>query len=243
MPVVAPIFLFTDFTLNGPYVGQLHARIAAEAASLRVIDLMHDAPRMRPDLSAYLLPAVCRELPDSTVVVAVVDPGVGSERLPLVVETTHLTYVGPDNGLLSRLPDIQRVSVIDWRPASLSRTFHGRDLFAPVAARLADGRAVATSHTSAAGMVGADWPEDRAVIIYMDGYGNAITGVTMQNHEKIQSVTCKGEVLPRAQTFADVPVGAPFWYQNSLGLLEIAVNGGSAAEHFALALGDKILIH
>lgn len=237
-----PIFLFTDFTLHGPYVGQLHARLLAETHDVRVVDLMHDAPRMRPDLAAYLLPAICQALPSGAMVVAVVDPGVGGDRRALVVETSHLTFVGPDNGLFSRLPDVRQVSTIDWQPARLSKTFHGRDLFAPVAARLSDGRKVAMSPVSADGIVGADWSEHLAAVIYIDGFGNAVTGVGSAKAEEIQSVTINGEVVQRATRFGEVSPGVAFWYVNSLGLLEIAVNRGSAAERFSLALGDKILL-
>lgn len=237
-----PIFLFTDFSLLGPYVGQMHARLLDQAGALRIIDLMHDAPAMRPDLAAYLLPPVCRLLPEGAIIVAVVDPGVGGSRRPLVVETSHLTFVGPDNGLLSRLPGIERVSVIDWRPDELSMTFHGRDLFAPVAARLAVGRAVPMSEMPADRIVGADWPRHLAAVIYIDGFGNAVTGIESEISAQIQSLTIKDELVPRAATFGDVSPGEPFWYVNSLGLVEIAVNQGSAAACFALALGDKILV-
>ena len=134
-----PIFLFTDFGWSGPYVGQMVGAIVSADPLARVFNLMHDAPQVRPDLAAYLLPACCRALPQDAVVAAVVDPGVGGDRAALIVETATMTFVGPDNGLLSRLPKIRWVARIDWRPASLSASFHGRDLFAPVAARLALG--------------------------------------------------------------------------------------------------------
>ena len=112
-----PIVLFTDFGWAGPYVGQMTTAIYEHHPTATVVDLMHDAPAMRPDLAAYLLPAFCRPLPRGTLVVAVVDPGVGSERAALLVETAALRCVGPDNGLMSRLPGIRRVERIDWRPA------------------------------------------------------------------------------------------------------------------------------
>jgi hypothetical protein len=236
------VFLFTDFTVQGPYVGLMHSRIAQVAPEVRVFDLMHDAPVWRPDLAAHLLPAVCRDLPAGAVVCAVVDPGVGGARRPLVVETTHALFVGPDNGLLSRLPDIRRVSVIDWRPDDLSASFHGRDLFAPVAARLARGDQVRTTSIDVDAMAGSDWPEATPAIVYIDAFGNLMTGVDLKNHPEIKGLLIDGRPVPRARTFSDVPPGSPFWYENSLGLLEIAVNGGSAAQFFGLALGDKILL-
>jgi hypothetical protein len=220
----------------------MHARIAQVAPGVRVFDLMHDAPVCRPDLAAYLLPAVCRHLPGRAVVVAVVDPGVGGARRPLVVETEHLLFVGPDNGLLSRLPDIRRVSVIDWAPADLSASFHGRDLFAPVAARLARGDQVELTSISVDAMIGSDWPAATPVVVYIDAFGNLMTGVDLINHREINGLVIGGRKVERARTFSDVAPDSPFWYENSLGLLEVAVNGGSAARHFGLALGDKILL-
>jgi len=240
--LMARLYLFTDFTLAGPYVGLMHARVAQIAPEVRRCDLMHDAPGCRPDLAAYLLPAVCRDLPAGAVVVAVVDPGVGGARQPLVVETAQAVFVGPDNGLLSRLPDIRRVSVIDWRPDTLSASFHGRDLFAPVAARLAQGDQVRVTSIDVDAMVGSDWPASTPTVIYIDAFGNLMTGIDLRNHRKIRHLVVGGRPVERARTFCDVPPGSPFWYENSLGLLELAVNGGSAARFFGLALGDKILL-
>jgi hypothetical protein len=172
----------------------------------------------------------------------VVDPGVGSARRPLIVETDRATFVGPDNGLMSRLPGIVRVSVIDWQPSRLSATFHGRDLFAPVAARLATTNTVPKTPAAIDDMVGADWPMHRDEIVYVDGYGNLMVGRMLEDVSEINGLRIGAEQLTNAGTFSDVPAGAAFWYRNSLGLLEIAVNGGSAAERFGLALGDKILL-
>ena len=242
MPYRRPVFLFTDFSRSGPYVGQMIAAILRHDAGITVVDLMHDAPAMRPDLAAFLLPAVCRVLPRDAVVVAVVDPGVGSERAALIVETEGGTFVGPDNGLLSRLPAIQFVNTFDWRPIDLSASFHGRDLFAPVGARIAMGESVACRTFGADRMVGADWPDTRHEIVYIDGYGNAISGIPIKKFNKNKKITLKGRCIAGAETFSGVPTGQLFWYRNSLGLLEVARNGGSAAEALSLVLGDKILL-
>ena len=237
-----PVYLFTDFGWSGPYVGQMVGALLAFDPAIPVVSLMHDAPRLRPDLAAYLLPACCRVLPDDAIVVAVVDPGVGGERAGLVVETATRTYVGPDNGLLSRLPQIRRVLRILWRPQALSTSFHGRDLFAPVAARLALGVQVACADAAPAGMVGADWADDLFQVIYVDGFGNLITGVDAENINYNREIVLDGRRIRHARTFCDVAPGSPFWYPNSLRLLEIAVNGGSAASQLSLAPGDRILL-
>lgn len=237
-----PIFLFTDFGYAGPYVGQMTGAILSRSRDNVAINLMHDAPAMRPDLAAYLLSACCRSLPADSVVVAVVDPGVGGERAALVVETPGLTLVGPDNGLLSRVRDIGAVSRVDWRPETLSSSFHGRDLFAPVAAMLAGGEAVPRTPLVHADIVGADWPPDIERLVYIDGYGNLMTGIDAKNVNKNRCVRVSGQAVEYAETFCRVPSGGLFWYPNSLGLVEIAANQGSAAELLSLALGDKILL-
>jgi hypothetical protein len=237
-----PIFLFTDFGYAGPYVGQMTGAILSRSRDHVVINLMHDAPAMRPDLAAYLLSACCRSLPVGSVVVAVVDPGVGGERAALVVETAHVTLVGPDNGLLSRVHGIELVRRIDWMPETLSSSFHGRDLFAPVAAMLAGGEAVSCMPIATEHMVGCDWPIDLVQVVYVDGFGNLMTGIGAENFNKNNRIRVGEQVIDYAETFCRVPPGQLFWYPNSLGLVEIAASRGSAAAILPLALGDAILL-
>lgn len=237
-----PIFLFTDFGWSGPYVGQLKAAILAVDPSARIVDLMHDAPAMRPDLAAYLLPFCCRPLPPDAVVVAVVDPGVGGERAPLIVEDGTFTFVGPDNGLLARLPAIVRAARIDWRPVQLSASFHGRDLFAPVAARLAAGEAVASSPVAADRLIGVDWPAELAQIVHVDGFGNLVTGIDASHVTATRRVVVDGLPIAHARTFCCVGSGELFWHANSQGLIEVSANGVSAARILSLAPGDEILL-
>jgi S-adenosylmethionine hydrolase len=237
-----PIFLFTDFGWSGPYVGQMIGVLQSISPRCPVVSLMHDAPAMRPDLAAYLLPACCASLPGGSVVVAVVDPGVGGERAALIVETPDMTFVGPDNGLLSRLPRIKRVRRIDWRPPALSSSFHGRDLFAPVAAHLAGGEAVAATPVALDATVGFDWPGDASRVVFVDAYGNLMTGLRAEKISKNRRVCVAGRTIQYAETFCHAPPGGLFWYGNSQGLLEIAANGASAVTVLSLAPGDEILI-
>jgi S-adenosylmethionine hydrolase len=241
--MLRPVYLFTDFGWSGPYVGQMTAAILAVERRLQVVDLMHDAPAVRPELAAYLLPRCCEPLPPDAVVVAVVDPGVGGPRLPLVVElASGMLFVGPDNGLLSRLPGIRQVARIDWRPLQLSTSFHGRDLFAPVAARLASGGDVATSALAAESLKGADWPEQAARVVFVDAFGNLMTGLLADRVAPAALLAAGGCDIPHARTFFDAPPAVPFWYRNALGLVEIAVNGASAAEQLSLRLGDAVQV-
>lgn len=250
------IVLFTDYGVGGPYTGQVKAVLAREAPGVPVVDLFADAPRCNPKAAAYLLAAYVDEFPPETVFLGVVDPGVGTAREAVVVRADGRWYVGPDNGLFEMV--VRRAAapaawwMIRWRPASLSSTFHGRDLFAPVAARLARGERPAEA--AAAGVAWAvpcpeggqrfpEWPKDWADVIYIDPFGNAMTGVTVRNLPAHAIVMLPdGREIPRARTFSDVSLGEPFWYENANGLLEIAVNQGRADACLGLRLGTSISI-
>ena len=137
------ILMFTDFSHAGPYLGEMEAVLRRTAPEVPVVNLMADAPAFSPKPSAYLLAALCGRVPVGDVVLAVVDPGVGGERAPVAVEADCCWLVGPDNGLFElvvRRARAVRTYGIGWRPDTLSTSFHGRDLFAPIAARLARGR-------------------------------------------------------------------------------------------------------
>jgi S-adenosyl-L-methionine hydrolase (adenosine-forming) len=136
------IVLFTDFGLHGTYTGQLKAVLHQMAPGVPAIDLFADAPVGNPKASAYLLAAYAVWFPVGTVFLCVVDPGVGGRRPAIVLEADGRWYVGPGNGLFElvlRRAAKTRSWDIDWRPEHLSASFHGRDLFAPVAAMLARG--------------------------------------------------------------------------------------------------------
>ena len=134
------IVLFTDFGLQGPYTGQMKAVLWRMAPGIPAVDLFADAPVGNPKASAYLLAAYAEWFAAGTVFLAVVDPGVGGTRPPIILEADGRWYVGPGNGLfelVERRATSKRSWDIDWRPERLSASFHGRDLFAPVAAMLA----------------------------------------------------------------------------------------------------------
>lgn len=241
-----PIGLFTDFGPSGPYLGQVRGVLCDRAPGVPVFDLMADAPSCRPRAAAYLLAALVPYWPADLVVVAVVDPGVGGARLPLVVEADGRWFVGPDNGLfegLLRRAGTWRSWAVDWRPPHLSASFHGRDLFAPVAARLALGEAPeAVGAHRVEPVRPADWPDDLAEVVYIDGYGNAMSGLRAARMAPEAVVRVGGRRLQRARTFADRPAGAAFWYENSIGLVEVAVNQGSAQDVLGLALGAAVAV-
>lgn len=241
-----PIGLFTDFGAAGPYLGQVRGVLLTRAPSLRVIDLMADAPTCNPRAAAYLLAALAPEWPPHMVVMAVVDPGVGGDRLPLLVEIDGRWFVGPDNGLFE--PLLRRAGrwnawAITWRPQRLSASFHGRDLFAPVAARLALGEPPEVIGTRPVQPFRPErWPDDLAEIVYGDCYGNAMTGLRAAGMSEEGRIEVAGRSLRRLRTFADSPRGEPFWYENSIGLVEIAVNQGHAMADLDLKIGSEVRV-
>jgi S-adenosylmethionine hydrolase len=236
------IVLCTDFGLAGPYTGQVKAVLARRAPGVPVIDLFADLPAFAPKLSAYLLAAYTARFEVGDVILAVVDPGVGSARRALVVEADGLWLTGPDNGLFELI--LRRAGHARCWPIEvsaeerISATFHGRDLFAPAAARLALG---ATPHGPPIAPIRfADWPDDLLAITYVDHYGNAMTGARASSLANNAAVEVAGRRILRGQRFADVPAGEALWYENANGLAEIAVNGGSAAATFGLSPGSPV---
>jgi S-adenosylmethionine hydrolase len=237
------IVLFTDFGLEGPYTGQMKAILYREAPAVPVVDLFADAPAGKPRPCAYLLAAYAQWFPAGTVFLAVIDPGVGSARAAIVVEADGRFYVGPDNGLFEivmRRAARSRSWEIDWLPPTLSASFHGRDLFAPVAARLARGEPPPGRPRRANLGRYPDWPDDLAEIVYIDHFGNAMTGLRAGIVPGAARLAIRGHRLGHARTFSAVPAGDAFWYENSNGLVEIAVNGGRADARLGLALGDPV---
>ena len=242
------IVLFTDFGVTGPYVGQMKSVLCQQTPATPVIDLMHDAPTCDPQASAYLLASLVSEFPQHTVFLCVVDPGVGGQRKPLIARIDERWFVGPDNGLFDivaqHAPGNSEVKwwEITWQPQRLSASFHGRDLFAPVAAMLANGEVppgqlvdIAPDHLSR-------WPNDLEKIIYIDHFGNAITGIRAAKFDKNQIIAAGNQQLYWARTFADVAIGQGFWYENSNGLVELAVNQGRADEVLRLTIGDAVTL-
>ena len=238
------IVLFTDFGADDIYVAQVKAVLLEQLAHRTpIVDLTHAVPDFDVAAGAHLLAALQARFPRGTVFLAVVDPGVGADRDAALVHADGKWYVGPDNGLLSvtaaRAIDT-RVWRILWRPPSLSASFHGRDLFAPVAAWIASGilpedKLQATDALRV--QFGAD---DRPQVIYVDHYGNALTGLRARNVAESTALGIRGRRVPHARVFAEAPAGAAFWYENSIGLIEIAANRASAAARLGLKPGDPV---
>ena len=237
------IVLFTDFGLRDPYVGQIKARLVEYAPTHAVVDLLHEVPDYNPHAGAHLLAAFASGFHPGSVFLAVVDPGVGTRRGAVVVMAGGRWYVGPDNGLLSLVAarnSDTRLWRITWQPEDLSPTFHGRDVFAVIAAEIARG----------------EFPEAKLMqidklqvefdagelprVIYIDHFGNAWTGV--RNVPMDARVSAAGELFKHSESFGFVGKGEGFWFNNSVGLLELAVNRGNAATTFGLKVGDLVQV-
>jgi S-adenosylmethionine hydrolase len=238
------IVLFTDFGAGDIYVGQVKAVLQRLAPGIAVIDLLHDAPAFNTRAGAHLLAAMVGSFAEGSVFMAVVDPGVGGARDAVVVQADERWYVGPDNGLLSvmvaRAHECACRRVL-WRPLQLSASFHGRDLFAPVAAALAERGCLTEGWLGPDTGLAVDFGEDDlSEIIYVDHFGNAHTGTRAGGIAREASLVIGARQLPHARVFSAVAAGGAFWYENSQGLVEIAVNCGSAAALLGLKIGDRI---
>jgi len=251
------IALTTDFGLVDPWVGIMKGVIATRAPGVPVIDVSHGVPPQDVLAGALVLAHAAPWFPPRTIQVAVVDPGVGSERRALCVETERALFVGPDNGLLSlaaRAPAVRRiVELADERffLEPRSRTFHGRDVFAPVAAALATGIDPAALGPERADMEQLALPEPRreggtvtGEVIYVDRFGNLATNIAPET--LAATVACVrlgaariGGISP---SYSAVPRGTLAAVTNSWGLLEIALRDGSAREHLGLGVGATVLV-
>ncbi len=236
------IYLFSDFGLNGPYVGQLKSALYDKAPSAVVIDLMHDAPVFNSKASAHLLAAALLSVTLDSIVLAVVDPGVGSDRKGIVLRADSRWYVGPDNGLFdvvaARARAAQWYEIIYQNPDA-SYSFHGRDIFAPVAAMLHNEVAI-EEYLAPLDREKDASTQELAEIIYIDRFGNLMSGLRSKNVDGDKKIWFNDVQIHRANTFSDVSPGEAFYYENSQGLLEIAINSGSAKEYFGAAIGDVI---
>lgn len=238
------IVLYTDFGIDDPYVGQMKAALLRHGRrDVPIVDLLHRVPDFDPRAGAHLLAALQTRFDPGSVFLAIVDPGVGGNRQAVVLEADGKFYVGPDNGLLAVVAaraQTSRIWRITWRPEGLSASFHGRDLFAPIAARIAAGHWPATALAECAGLDHAMSADDLAEVIYIDHYGNALTGMRAVNVPQDTRLAIGAACLRPARVFAEMPTGQPFWYENSVGLVEIAVSRGSAASLMGLAVGSPV---
>ena len=237
------IVLFTDFGSQDPYVGQLKVRLLEAAPAQQVIDLLHEAPAYNALAGAHLLAAFAPTFPPGTVFLAVVDPEVGTERDAIVMLSGGQWFVGPDNGLMSIVAARHRearVWRITWQPQALSATFHGRDLFAVIAGEIARGDFPTDKLSETSKLNVVFDAEDLPSVIYLDHFGNAWTGIRGAAIPHGARITANSIHFEHSESFGFVGRGKGFWFVNSVGLIELAVNRGNAAQQFGLAVGDLV---
>jgi S-adenosyl-L-methionine hydrolase (adenosine-forming) len=208
-----------------------------------VVDALHDAPDFGIEPAAHLLSALAPEYPRGSIFLAVVDPGVGGKRDAIVMRADGRWLVGPDNGLLSivwQRARRRKCFRVAWRPKRLTSSFHARDLFAPVAAALAMKRPPKGWLEPKRSPDLLLDPADLARVIYIDHFGNCMTGIRAEKLARSARLRAGTRVLPHARTFEEA--GGPFWYENSIGLVEIAVPRASAASLLRLRVAYPIRI-
>jgi len=240
------IILFCDFGTSSPYLGQVKAVLARMAPDTPVIDLISDAPAFNIQASSSLLAAYSEDFPDGDIFWCVVDPGVGtSQRLPVIVRADGKWFVGPNNGLFggiaARATDLS-LWKLRVRKETLSKTFHGRDLFAPAAATIARGGVPPCDHLDKSALNTFFWSDRAERVVYIDHFGNLITGVWSHTLSSKAMIIAGGYKLKFAPTFGAVQPGTAFWYNNSNHLVELAVSQGSAAVRLGLEVGSTINI-
>lgn len=240
------IVLLTDFGHRDPFVGVMKCVIASISRT-PVIDLVHEIPRQDVRAGAWALKTALPFLPKKAIVVGVVDPGVGTARRAIVVQTRRATFVGPDNGLFTFALDASaKVFALEERKyflPSVSATFHGRDVFAPVSAHLAEGLAPSRLGPRVHDPVALSFPtpaDGAGEIVMFDTYGNAISNVP--NEWARGRVRVGRRVLPVVSAYGAAELGAAVAVPSSGGTLEIAINGGDAREALGLRLGTKIRV-
>jgi S-adenosyl-L-methionine hydrolase (adenosine-forming) len=249
MPVPV-ITLTTDFGQADGYVAAMKGVILTICPQAAIVDVSHEIRPQAVAGAAYVLSAAASYFPPGTVHVAVVDPGVGTERRAVAVETGRAVYVGPDNGVLSLAlaRDEARAAVelreTRYRLPEVSATFHGRDIFAPAAAHLACGRSLAEMGPAlpVADLQGLP-PLQQPEVIHVDRFGNLVTSYRVPSGETRLAVTVGGlRLAGLARTFADVQPGELLAYAGSSGYLEIAVRDGSAAGVLGIGAGAPVAV-
>lgn len=233
------VALLTDFGYRDVYVGVMKGVMLGLAPGLRLVDLSHDLPPYDVQAGMLALDAAWPYLPVGTVFLCVVDPGVGTPRRPIVARAADRLFVGPDNGLFSLLPDPEaREITAPWGLPRRSRTFHGRDLFAPVAAHLAAG---APFHAVGprVDMIRRPPPApdgDRGEVIYVDHYGNCVTNLPGRHAGALE---VGQRSAPVREAYGDAAPGSLLALTGSTGRLELAVRNGSAAA-LGIQVGDPV---
>jgi S-adenosylmethionine hydrolase len=254
-----PIAILTDYGYSDAYAGILRGVILSRCPDARIIDLTHGVPPRDVLAGAMQLAAAIPYCPPDTIFLAVVDPGVGSERRPIAVRSTSRLFVGPDNGLLwpaaaaAQVPDVFHLNRPQYWLSPVSATFHGRDVFAPIAAMLALGREIEDFGRQVLDAQRLYLPKPAphpdgilGEVLYVDQFGNAVTNLRPEDvgspAEYAATFRVGGWDIPGPAThYGAAEEGQPVIVLGSMGYYEVAVNGGSAAAALQLARKSSVL--
>jgi hypothetical protein len=253
------ITLTTDFGTRDWFSGTMKGVIWRIQPRARIADITHEIPPGRISTGAFVLSAACPFFPPHTVHVAIVDPGVGSSRRAIAVETERFFFVGPDNGVLAKalaretIRQIRRLENPRYFLEPLSATFHGRDVFAPVAAHLCRGIALNRFGPPQDDYVRLESPSPiprlggmTGEVIYLDRFGNAVTNLPAIAQAALASgcLTLAGRAspLPLVSCYQMIPKGQAAGLCGSHGYMEIALFGGSAAQRLGLRIGSRVTL-
>lgn len=256
------VTLMTDFGLKDPYVAEMKAAILGICPKVVIVDVTHEIAKFNIRMGAYVLASAASYFPDGTVHVAVVDPGVGTQRRAIVIRTKQSYFVGPDNGILilaaakQSIKSIHELTNPRFMMPKVSSTFHGRDVFAPTAAHLLNGVKPAEFGPEVREATKAEFAKVTrkngmlfGEVLHIDGFGNIITNI---NQKEIAQNRVKGEVnveltgnnlkLKFCKAYGETKPRETLILIGSHGFLEISVNKGNAAEKFKTKAGDTIIV-
>jgi len=261
-PIIA---ILSDFGHSDSYVASMKGVILSINPSVLLIDISHGVPRGDVFAGAFCLASCLENFPPSTIFLAVVDPGVGTERCAIALQGKNYSLIGPDNGLLAlaakRMSHVSTRRLENYalfRSKKCSATFHGRDVFAPAAAHLSLGFPFEELGAIVQNPLDLPWPplvqsstEIQGQIIYVDHFGNCVTNIPEQACMKLQTslkqngvlqVSSGNKKMPLLKTFGAVPAGEALAYVGSEALLALAVNKGNASSKLQLHVGDAVVV-
>ena len=257
------ITLTTDFGLRDPYVAEMKAVILKVCPATIIVDITHQIEKFNIRMGAYILAAAASYFPEGTIHIVVVDPGVGTKRRAILIQTKQSYYIGPDNGVLTLaaknqgIKHIYRIENPRFMLPRISNTFHGRDVFAPAAAHLANGISPSEFGPEIHKIVTPRFAKITkrentltGEVIHIDGFGNVITNLREKDLEsmrvksmvnlKLKNVRLK---LKLCKAYSEVGAQKPLAIIGSHNFLEISINQGNAAETFKTKVGGKITIY
>lgn len=257
------ITLTTDFGLTDPYVAEMKAVILNICRDAMIIDISHQVEKFNVRMGAYVLASAAPYFPEGTINVAVVDPEVGTNRRPVCIQTRHGYFIGPDNGVLALAAKAQRIEHVyeltnsRFMMPNVSNTFHGRDIFSPAAAYLANGKVPSDLGRETRKMTAPEFAKVVRMkaglvgeVIHVDDFGNIITNIGEKDVASLQTmkdvkVKVKGTwfTLRFCRAYGEVAAQEPLALIGSHNFLELSVNQGNASRVFKVKSGDKVVLH